>query len=1079
MLKFYYGTELEELADRLFRELDENPLSNPLDKEIFVVQNHGIGQWLSLRMAEHPNGNGIAANLEFEFPSERIWSLIRLMDEDIPQILPSDRGPMTWTLMELFEDEQFLDQFENLRHYIDEKDPEQRAMRSWKLASKIADVFDQYLIYRPQMILDWETDEELNTQNTEAEKWQAELWRRLISHWQETYEGSHLHRAKLQNHVWQNIEDKKEDKLPVDELPDRISVFGVSSVSRAFIKTMTKLSKLTEVHFYHLSVDPGINESEQFNNPLLQSMGQEGANFMSLFSDNTNVDVKLVGGSKPSKQSLFTAVQFDFRNDDSLSGHKLEVPPADQSIQVHNCHSPMREVEVLYDQLLALLDENPELSPDEILVMTPDIETYAPFIEAVFATPDEGQPKIPYAIADRAIGGEQPATDTFLNILELSESRFKVTDVLDLLDSNPIRERFGFTEDELNRIERWVGDNKIRWGIDGKDKKDLDLPESDHFTWRAGLRRILLGYAMRSSDDRLYNNIYAYNEVETSDDANLAGKISFFLNRLFDISNRMDTSRKPEEWREVLLEVIKGFLPDNRDYFWEINKIREGISALAEQSKLVEFERPISFSIIRRWLAEQLKSQSTGGGRIGRGVTFSSLMPMRSIPFEVIGMIGMNEGAFPRSKIPIEFDLMHLDPEVGDPVESQQDRYLFLETLLSARSHLYFSYVGQSNRQDTDFPPSVVLREFIDYLEEGYDINPDDLITKHRLQPFSQQYFTGDDYFSYSETRKEISERLQSADKADTDFFKNHLPEPDEEWKQLSVTDLISFFQHPSKYLLRNRLGIYLQDEEILTDNREPFELDNLTGYQIKQELLDCFLKEQSLEEYRKVMQARDMLPEDWTGEQEYHQQVKEVEMFGEEIQLRMDDQPLDDVEVDLEINGFRILGKLENIYQGAQMDYRFGKAKPKYLTAFWIRHLLFQLAKPGGHPGKSTYFSWDDGSFEKVQLPAIDDAETIINDLMDLYRQGLLKPLKLFCKSSFKFGEEVYKKGKDIEDGFSSAQKKWETTSFRGNSFPGEGDDAYNKLATDRKDPFDEEFIEIAERVWAPYFEFLNQEGA
>ncbi|NIR66138.1 MAG: exodeoxyribonuclease V subunit gamma, partial [Aliifodinibius sp.] len=192
---------------------------------------------------------------------------------------------------------------------------------------------------------------------------------------------------------------------------------------------------------------------------------------------------------------------------------------ADQSIQVHNCHSPMREVEVLYDQLLALMDDNPELSPDEILIMTPDIESYAPFIEAVFATPNEGQPEIPYTIADRGVGGEQPVSDTFLKLLELSESRFKVTDVLDLLDSNPIREAFGFNEDELSRIEQWVGDNRIRWGIDGKDKKELNLPESDHFTWQAGLRRILLGYAMRSSDEQLYDDIYAYHELESSDDA--------------------------------------------------------------------------------------------------------------------------------------------------------------------------------------------------------------------------------------------------------------------------------------------------------------------------------------------------------------------------------------------------------------------------------------------------------------------------------------------------------------------------------------------------------------------------------
>jgi exodeoxyribonuclease V gamma subunit len=226
-------------------------------------------------------------------------------------------------------------------------------------------------------------------------------------------------------------------------------------------------------------------------------------------------------------------------------------------------------------------------------------------------------------------------------------------------------------------------------------------------------------------------------------------------------------------------------------------------------------------------------------------------------------------------------------------------------------------------------------------------------------------------------------------------------------------------------------------------------------------------------------MKARDMLPEGWTGEQEYRQQVKEVEAFGEEIQLRLNDQPLYDIEVDLEINGVRILGKLENIYQHAQINYRLGKAKPKYVTEFWIRHLLLQLAKPSGHPGKSNYFSWDDGSFEEMYLPAIDDAETILADLMELYWQGLSSPLKLFCKSSYKFGEEVYNKGKDNEQGIRSAQNKWEASSFRGNYYPGEGDDPYYKLVMDGKEPFDEKFIAIAERVWAPYFEVLNQEGA
>ncbi len=1069
MLKFYYGTELEKLADRLFLELDENPPSDLLAEEVFVVQNHGIGRWLSLRMAEK---EGIAANLKFEFPSERIWSLIRLLNDDIPQTLPSDRGPMTWTLMELFEDERFLDEFENLHHYIEEEDPDQRSMRSWKLASKIANVFDQYLIYRPQMILDWE-QRKLYTKSVEAEKWQSELWRRLVSHWKENYEGKHLHRAELQQRLWQGME---EGHLSADDIPDRITVFGVSSVSPAFIKTMTKLSKLTEVHFYHLSVDPRIIETGQFKNPLLQSMGQEGAKFMSLFSDYTNVDIKSVGESNTSKQSLFKSVQSDLRDDDSLSGHKLTVPPADQSIQVHNCHSPMREVEVLYDQLLAILDENPELDPDEILIMTPDIETYEPFIEAVFATPDEGQPEIPYSIADRAVGGKQPATDTFLKIVELSVSRFKVTDVLDLLDSTPIREAFNFTEDELNRLEQWVGDNQIRWGIDGKDKKDLGLPESDHFTWRAGLQRILLGYAMRTSDDQLYDDIYAYHEVETSDDANLAGKMSFFLNKLFSISNRTDIPRKPEEWSDLLHDITNSFLPDNRDYFWELNKIREEVNKLTENAALAGYDHEVPFSVVRRWLGEQLQQQSTGGGRIGRGVTFSSLMPVRSIPFDVIGMIGMNEGAFPRSKIPIEFDLMHLDTQIGDPVQSEQDRYLFLENLFSARKYIYFSYVGQSNRQDTEFPSSVVLREFVEYLEMHYGLNPDDIIKKHPLQAFSPDYYSDGDLLSYSNSQLKISRGLADGNSNPAPFLDGILPEPDEEWKHLSVGDLVAFFQHPAKFLLQKRLGIYLREEDVLSEEREPFTLGGLSNYKVGQELLDRFFKEKPLDSYHKNLQAKDMLPEGWSGRRAFQERLNEVRDFGENLSWILDQQQIEDQEVDLHVRDFRLTGKLSDIYENARIAYRFGSMRPKDVIDLWIKHLCLQAVKPDGHPGISRLFTRHKRKdFVGYQLGAMEDYATVLEQLLETYWQGLQQRCYFFPESTFAYAEEVCYKNGAPESGLYKAGNKWVRDY---GSYPGEGEDPYNKLLLGSENPLQQKAFETAaEQFWSPFFNAIVEE--
>lgn len=1079
MLKFYYGTKLELLADRLLTELDENPPKDLLAPEVFVVQNHGIGQWLSLHMAQN---KGIAANLRFEFPSERIWSLIRQLKTDIPKSLPSDRQPMTWTLMELFSDEGFLDDFEQVRDYIFEGKSSERAMRRWKLADKIADVFDQYLIYRPRMILDWE-DQKLHSKSVAAEKWQMQLWNKLLGYWEENYDGKYLHRARLQRWLWQAIDDRQ---LDTENVPDRITVFGVSTASPAFIETMVKLSKLTEVCFYQLSVDPQIKESELYRNPMLQSLGSETTDYIALLSSfvkgdeevDKNIAYQSVEDANTSKESVLQNVQGDLRQNSISSKQNSNISAADPSIQVHACHSPMREVEVLYDQLLAVLDQNPDMNADDILIMTPDIETYAPMIEAVFATPDEGQPEIPYSIVDRGTGGDDPATASFLKMLELCESRFKVTDVLDLLDVAPIQEAFEFADDELNKLERWIRDNRIRWGIDGSSKKEIGLPGSDHFTWQSGLRRILLGYMMRSEEDKLYQDTFAYDEVETSDDAELAGKLSYFLNQLFKVSRQVATAKPPRQWQQELSKVIDQFLPDNRDYFWEIIKIREAINGIADCASLAGYSRKVPFSIIRRWLREQLQGVPSGGGRIGRGITFSSLKPMRSIPFEVIGMIGMNEGAFPSSKIPIEFDLMHLNPRRGDPKRSEEDRYLFLENLLSARTHFYVSYVGKSNRQDADFPPSVVVRELLDYLEGHYGLDPENIITEHRLQAFSPHYFTKDDYFSYSDSQLKISQQLSGSEPSD--FFDGTLPEPDEEWKQLTVNDLISFFQHPAKFILRNRLGIYLWEEEVLTEDREPFSLDKLDKYQVEQELLERFLKEKPLDGFEKVMHSRDLLPEGWSGDQVYQQKSTEVTAFGNEIKQRLDQQQLSDIEVNIEIDGFWITGMLSDIYKEAQITFRFGRARAKDKIDWWIRHLVFQLVKPQEHPGKSLLFAWDSGSFEKYRLSPSEHAGEILAKLLQWYWQGLQKPLQLYCKSSYAFAERVVKDEKDIEEGIERAVKEWETINTPNYSRPGEGDDAYNKLVTEGRHPFEKDsFRELSREFWSPFFDVLSQEDA
>lgn len=1073
MLKFFYGTQLENLADQLIDELGQQAPRKLLSPEIFVVQNHGIGQWLSLYIA---NQLGVSANLEFEFPSERIWSLIRQIDDEIPQTLPSDRQPMTWSLMNLLQDEQILSEFENLNRYVQDEDPTQQAIRTWKLSSKIADVFDQYLIYRPELIMDWEAG--ILRHNSEAEQWQSKLWNKLVERWKQIdLTDEWLHRARLQQKLMKAI---KQGTLDRKKLPERVSIFGVSDMSPVFIETMVHLSKLVDVHFYQLTVDPGIKECDEFKNPLLQSLGRQGTQFMSHFSRSLEQapDVKecVDSNGKSDEKSAFEGVQTDIREDNPLTGRNLNVAAADSSIQVHSCHSAMREVEVLYDQLLALLDENHDMTPDNILIMTPDIETYAPMIEAVFEKPEEGQPKIPYSIADRGIQGANPAIKSFLKILELCESRFKVTDVLDLLDANPVQEAFEFTDEDLNRLEQWIRDNRIRWGIDAPFKRSMEVPENNSFTWKAGVDRMLLGFTMRSEDDKLYHGIFPYRDIETSQDGTLVGKLSHFLHALFDFSREVRENKPPAGWLQVINKLAETFLPDTRNYFRDLSQIRDALDRLEETTSWAGYDHELPFWIVRSWLQEQLESQTTGGGRIGQGVTFSSLMPMRSIPFRFIGMIGMNDGAFPRSKIPIEFDLMNLEPQPGDPVQAREDRYLFLENLLSARSHIYFSYTGQSNRQDSEFPPSVVLKEFLDYLQEHYGLKSDKIIQTHRLQAFSTVYFEDSSLFTYSKTQQNISRQLQNGQTTSSQFMNRELPEPEKEWKRLSIQNLVSFFQHPAKYLLHQRLGIYLREEDLLTEDREPFELDGLDGYQVGQELLDRYMKDKPLDSYRHVLESRDMLPDGWSGEQAYNQKVKEVRDFGSEIATTFDRRELDDLEVDCEIDSFRIVGKLSDIYDNALMRYRFGKMRPKDLIDLWIRHLLFQQVKPASHPGYSKLFTRDKKTpFAEYRLSPIEDPKPILSVLSKMYWEGLQQCIYFFPETSFAYGREVCEKGNAPESGLKKAAREWDRSY---GSYPGEVGDPYNKLLMGPKNPLEhEKFQHMAVQFWSPFFEVLNQE--
>ena len=218
------------------------------------------------------------------------------------------------------------------------------------------------------------------------------------------------------------METLKRGGAALKQLPSRVSIFGISTLPKFYLELIEALAGYIEVHLFVMEPTPQwwqdiVSAREEGNilkkqpnrtaedlhlergNTLLASMGKLGRDFLGFVADLDSA-VHREHFIEPRGDTMLSSIQkdiFELRD----PAQKASMAGNDRSIQVHSCHSEMREVEVLHDQLLALLSDNPDLQPQDIVVMMPDVATYAPFIEAVFDTPEIQKQRIPYSIADR------------------------------------------------------------------------------------------------------------------------------------------------------------------------------------------------------------------------------------------------------------------------------------------------------------------------------------------------------------------------------------------------------------------------------------------------------------------------------------------------------------------------------------------------------------------------------------------------------------------------------------------------------------------------------------------------------
>jgi len=1044
MLTLYHSNQQEQLIQQL-AQITSQGRAHPFVAETIISQSPGMARWISIQLAEQL---GIAAHYDFPLPSSFFW---RLFTEQFPELGSTsgyEKPVLTWRIMKLLPELLQQPAFEPLKRYLEDEDPR----RDYQLARRISDTLDQYLIYRPEMVLEWEASQEQSD-------WQAMLWRELVKD-----TGNRPNRAQLLQGFIQNCE---QGRLDAAALPARLNFFGISTLPPAYLQLLHCLAQHTEVNIFLLNPCPyywgdiqdqkviarrrsklrlsGQQQQEDYlitGNRLLASMGKQGRDYVDTLINLDPIEQELY--HEGFADTLLGRAQRDIYELDEIQREGYE---ADDSLTLHSCHSPMREVEVLHDQLLDLFNKDPDLQADDVIIMTPDVEAYAPYIEAVFNAAEERQ-QLPWTLSDRTLVGELPEVRAFIQVLEVAAGRFEASQVLALLENPAILKRYQLDEQQFEQIRHWVQQSGIRWGLGKQAQQPLGMPDDLH-SWAFGLRRLLLGYSL-PADTELYQDIAPFPHIEGNAVVAL-GQLLQFLEQLQWLQAQLQGEHQARQWIEVLNRTLERFFPEDDDTEAALKWIRTALGELQQEQEDAGYEQVMGLPILRDYLESSFNNTLSDTRFLNGKLTICTLLPMRSLPFKVVMMIGMNEGSFPRQNRPLGFDRIAQDPKSGDRSRREDDRYLFLEALLSARQSLYISYVGRDIRDNAPRLPSVLVTELLDYMEHCYGkAMRQALCIEHPMQAFSPQNFLAEaKLFSYAAHWLPGLQVLHTQQARDEAFADTSLPIQQENPWPLELNQLIRFYSHPPRAFLQQRLGLQFPYANELPKDEEPFELDSLQGYHIKQGLIPYLLDEQ-LDYGLDLLKAQGQLPVAGFGELKREELIDELQWFEEALPPLLEGKQ-EDLEIDIELAEMRLSGWLHNRYANGLLLYRPGQVRRQDLLSLWIQHLVHHVQTG---PIDSHYLGRD----EQLSLKALsrEQAQQHLQELLVLYKEGMQQVLHFYPETSW-----ACFKGEGKE------RETWLGSDFAHRT--PESQDPYYELALRGQNPLDEAFEQLARQIYTP----------
>jgi exodeoxyribonuclease V gamma subunit len=1080
MLNVHRAERADRLADGLAETLLA-PLEDPFEPDVVAVPTRGIERWLTQRLSTRlgttgDRQDGVCANVEFPFPGRLIQGALAAATGIDPENDPWVAERSVWPLLEVVDEclgEPWLATL--ARHLGGARGNPEDPMRRFGAVRHIADLFDRYGVHRPDMVRAW-----AGGSDGAPDAWQPELWRCLRARIGAPSPAERLAPA---------CERIRNDPGLLD-LPARMSLFGLTRIPRSYLDVLAAIADERDLHLFVLHPSPALWKSvaaELQNGPpianrradrtaavpanrLLASWGRDVRELqLVVASAGESIDHHHeLPAVEP--HTLLATIQRDIREDRQPPGPPLpgepdprpRLNPDDRTVQVHACHGRARQVEVLRDVVLHVLEDDPTLEPRDVIVMCPDIETFAPLIQATFGSgrhADDGDeyedelqndenrlPDLRVRLADRSLRQTNPVLGVVSQVLALADQRATASQLLDLAGRDPVRRRFGFDDDDLSRMQEWVAESGVRWGFDAPHREPFKLGALHANTWRRGLDRMLVGVAMTEDDSRLVQGVLPLDDVD-SGAIDLAGRFAEFVDRVKAAADALTEPKPVARWIDAIAHAADSLTATSERESWQRRELQRLLGDVdAEAGDGISTGGPeLELADVRVLLADRLRGRPTRANFRTGHLTVCTLVPMRSVPHRVVCVLGLDDGEFPRRTRRDGDDLLLAESHVGDRDPRAEDRQMLLDALMAATERLIITYSGADERTNLRRPPAVPVGELLDIVDRAVSAEHgkprDQVVVHHPLQPFDPRNFVPGKLvpgrpWSFDPQALAGAQALGGPRNADVPFLPTPLPPRSD--TVIELDNLVRFVEAPVRAFLRDRLGISVSEFFDEVEDELPVELDALGKWGVGQRLLDGVLAGAELDACKNAEIARGTLPPGHLALPVLEEIGAVVAQLAAAAKGLAGDEPPASLDVNLALpDGRTLAGTVTGVCGGTLRAISYSRVRPRDRLRAWVKMLALSAARPDrpfeslviGRARANAYQA--DVTVARI-LPVGEDpaarsraALAQLAILIDLYDRGMREPLPLSSDASSAYAQAAAGGG----DGTDAADKAWTST--------------------------------------------------